>query len=211
MRASKLLSFSGLAALAGFPQTAASSDNGDEDTGTEVPAGDAAAAAAVDAAGDPDPAAAAAQAGASTPTPAASAPVAGDTVLASDALRLAGEAKAAGFAEANARMSAVFASPEGKADPANAAFLLSHTSADAPGIIAHLKANPSAAAGRTSIGALTPHIDLNGGRPAGTSTDGSGGEDEAALGSRVWGEVQGNGVDANGQRPAGTAGAGTAH
>jgi len=66
-------------------------------------------------------------------------------VAASDVTALMSEAEAKGFAAANARMSTVMASEEGKAKPSTAAFLLANSHANAEAIIAQMKSNPGPA------------------------------------------------------------------
>src|SRR3546814_7378848 len=61
-------------------------------------------------------------------------------VAAADAQALIADADGKGFARANARMTTVFASDEGKASPSLAAFMLANSQAEAPAIIEQLKA-----------------------------------------------------------------------
>lgn len=89
-----------------------------------------------------------------TPTPAPTEQPATDpapeatqaVVAAADAQALIAEADGKGFARANARMTTVFASDEGKANPSLAAFMLANSTAEAPAIIEQLKAQGPAQA-----------------------------------------------------------------
>lgn len=69
-----------------------------------------------------------------------------DVVAAADVADLTAKAEAKGFAAANARMKAVFDSPEGKANAADAAFLLATSNGSADDIIGHLKGRAPAPA-----------------------------------------------------------------
>lgn len=79
---------------------------------------------------------------------------AGDTpvnvVAAADVASLTATAEKKGFAAANARMKAVFDSPEGKANAHTAAFLLATSEASADEIIGHLKGQAPAAPAASS-------------------------------------------------------------
>jgi hypothetical protein len=147
-----LLSRAAAAALA-----AGNANGGDDDAGPEPGKG------AADGASDPTPAPSPAPTPAPSPAPtpsdggasttdeksANSAPV--DVVAAADVKALTAEAHAKGFAEANARMKAVFDSPEGKADASTAAFLLATSSGSADDIIGHLKGRSPAPAPTAAI------------------------------------------------------------
>lgn len=176
-RTSKLLSWSGLAAMAGFTSTGGDDPAGDPEQAPE--AGSAAAAAAAAGGGAPPPPAPPPP----PPPPAASASEAAlpETVVAAgDALRLADEAR---VAEA-VRWNAVLTSPEGKANPSTAAFLLFNSVGKADAIIAQLKDAPAAGAGARSLAASVPRIDL--GQPAGAAR-GNQREDDAAARSGAGG------------------------
>jgi hypothetical protein len=106
------------------------------------------------------------------------------------------EGKTAGAKEANDRMTAVFASEEGKANLSMAAWMLgSNPAASAESIIAQLKTCPAQAAapapGKAALTtplAETPKPDLNAGQPAGQANNGgiASGEDS----SKIWDSVQ---------------------
>ena len=76
-------------------------------------------------------------------------------VAAADAQALIAEADGKGFARANARMTTVFASEEGKANPSLAAFMLANSTADATAIIGQLKAQGPAPAPSAEAAAPT--------------------------------------------------------
>ena len=82
-----------------------------------------------------------------------------NVVAASDVSALCADAQAKGFAEANQRMSTVFASDEGKANPSLAAFMLSKSSASAEDIIGELKGQTPAAAPAASAPARGSQIE----------------------------------------------------
>lgn len=79
-------------------------------------------------------------------TPASDAEAPQQVVAAADAQALIAQADAAGFARANARMTTVFASEQGKANPSLAAFMLANSTAEATAIVDQLKAQGGAAA-----------------------------------------------------------------
>jgi len=81
-------------------------------------------------------------------------------VAASDVTALMSEAEAKGFAAANARMSTVMASEEGKANPSTAAFLLANSHANAEAIIAQMKSNPAPAASGSTEPIANTNVDL---------------------------------------------------
>lgn len=87
-----------------------------------------------------------------------------DVVLATDAAASIRAADAAGYARANARMSTVFASDEGKANPALAAFMLSESTASADSIVAHLKAQGAPAAPAAATAPVIPNTSIDLGR-----------------------------------------------
>lgn len=101
------------------------------------------------------------------------------------------QGKATGAQEANDRMTAVFASDEGKANMSMAAWMLgANPTASAESIIAHLKTMPAqAAAPAPAKGALTtpltqtPKADLTGGEPAAELHDGAA---DADAGGKMW-------------------------
>lgn len=122
----------------------------------------------------------------------------GDTVLASHALELAALAESrgrtVGAAAANERCKAVLESPEGKANPSNAMFLLFHSDAKASDIIANLKANPGAQPGAAARGTAQPRINLTGGNGGATAaTEGEGGNGDGIDRGDVWAQVQATG------------------
>lgn len=178
----KLTSFSALMASIGIGAAAAA----------EAPAAPGAAAPAVDppeggSGGGADAAAAASAAD-------------GDAVALADAQRAATTARATGVTEGvtaeRARWNAVLSSDEGRANTANAAFLLNHSSAKAEDIIAQLKAAPGAAAPAAAPAAAAPvvipdtRVDLQGGQGAAAAAadGGAGGAPDA---DKLWDEVQG--------------------
>lgn len=109
-----------------------------------------------------------------------------DVVAASDVQKIAADAKAAGFAEANTRMGAVFASDEGKADPSTAAFLLANSHASADTIIGQLKAKAPAAAPAAKQTVPDTNVDL--GKPAGQDPKALA-EEGAPKGDDPWGDT----------------------
>jgi len=159
------------AALSALSVASASAPGGDEDDGAPAPG----------------------QGGtetAPTPTPTPTRDAAGgdpapdqptDVVVAADAKAAIAGAHGTGYAAANDRMTAVFASAEGKANPQLASFLLANSTAAAPAIIDQLKAQGVAPAPAASTAAAIPatKVDLGAGTdPTGLAAEGS---DDAAA------------------------------
>lgn len=164
----KLLTASALAALS---SAAPGGEEDDADAGPEpqTPAPDQ---------GDDKPADKPADDGGETTTDQSSASDEVAVVAAADAQNLATEAHGKGFAEANARMTAVFASAEAQKNPSLAAFMLANTNASADAIIGQLKAQPAGAVSPSGTQAIPDtNVNLGVGTDPKALTGGKGGSD----------------------------------
>lgn len=213
---SRLMSLTSLSAMAAgaAASEAETPPNDPPNPPNEAPAGDPPAEdPPAEPAGDP-PAAVSAPAppAAAAPTPAPAA-TAGDqvtdVVTAADALAFANQRAEAATAAERMRFGAVLNSdavlgnPDrvaGMANVPNAIFLLTNSAAGTDAIIAQLKAHPAAGAGRPTIAAATPRIDLTGGNGAAPAIVEGTGAGAGIDTNAMWADVQG--VDLTNASPA---------